>query len=122
MIGSLRLTPEAETRVEELSNVYTAALVMQAKTLAYGRQDELVLPNHVNGASQNLRSTAPGTFWQETFIALGSIVFGAGLSALITQFMNGPTASLLWIGLSVVGILAGGAIFGVGLTLRLLRL
>ena len=55
-VGQKRLTREAETRVREYANAYTLALIVQAKTLAYHRRDDVVLPNHVDEARVILRT------------------------------------------------------------------
>jgi hypothetical protein len=63
-IGQKKLTPEAETRARELASDYLLTLTVQAKTLAYSRRDDVVLPNHIDEARVVLRTQPRPRTWQ----------------------------------------------------------
>ena len=103
------LHPQAEDLVRQRTNEFATSLLLQAKTLAYQRRDDVVLSNHVEEALDIIRKRRDPGRLREFVIIMGGALFGAFVQGFITELSSGrPLLVAIYV---VLGFLGMGLIF-----------
>lgn len=114
-LAAKKLSPEAEAHAKDVFDEFTSNLVLQAKTLAHIRREELVLTNHIKEAQDIISKRMKEKWWHESLILLGGILIGIFAQGLLTELSNNifrPTLILTYVMFGIVGMLSvGGGLF-----------
>jgi hypothetical protein len=97
------LHPNAEKLLRQYINVFATTLLYQAKLLAYQKNDDVVLSNHVEEALGMARKGPERRWLKEVLVILGSTFFGAGVSGIISEYTSAGPRPLLFVIYAVMG-------------------
>lgn len=97
--------PQAQVFARQEIKQFATALILRAKTLAYERNDEVVLVNHVKEALTEMREKPRRKRWKELVILIGGSFFGAFVQGFIAELANGNTTLVVvYVMLGFVGL------------------
>jgi hypothetical protein len=83
--------PEAVNLATRYIDRFAVSVILQAKVLAHGGSDDVVLRRHIEIAEPVLRRQADDkSWWKQTAVLLGSATFGVGLSNVIREVLSIP--------------------------------
>ena len=101
------LHPQTQTTAEGHIQDFAEALMLQSKTIAAIQGADEVQSVHVNAARAFILTTfQKAKRSSELYISFGSILLGAFLQGLITEYSNGrPGWMVIYVMLGVVGAL-----------------
>ena len=85
---SLELHPHAEELASKYVNEFSVSLLLQAKLLAWNRNDDIVLSNHVEAALNFIRKSEEKKRVRELAMLFGSAFIGAFLQGALTELSN----------------------------------
>lgn len=85
---NLKLHPPAEELANKYINEFAASLILQAKLLAWNRNDDIVLSNHVEAALSYIRKSEEKKRAREIAIIFGSVLIGAFIQGALTELAN----------------------------------
>jgi hypothetical protein len=98
--------PLAKEHIKNLIMHFAVSLVVQAKTLAYQRNDDNVTQNHVNEALNIIQQERIQKRWRNWIGALGGALVGAFVSGFINELSVGrrPVWLAIYVALGVLGL------------------
>jgi len=82
------LHPHAEELASKYVNEFSVSLLLQAKLLAWNRNDDIVLSNHVEAALNFIRKSEEKKRVRELAMLFGSAFIGAFLQGALTELSN----------------------------------
>jgi hypothetical protein len=85
---NLKLHPPAEELANKYINEFAVSLILQAKLLAWNRNDDIVLSNHVEAALSYIRKSEEKKRAREIAIIFGSVLIGAFIQGALTELAN----------------------------------
>ena len=86
-----QLHPNAMALAKKRINELATSLLLQAKTLAYEEQDDVVLSNHIEEALDIIKREQKQKWVKELVSVLGGALFGAFVQGFITELSTGNT-------------------------------
>ena len=106
---NLELHPYAEELANKFVNEFAVSLLLQAKLLAWNRNDDIVLSNHVETALKFIRKSEEKKRAREIAILLGSVLIGAFLQGAITELSNNRA---VWVFVyAILGVIGTSLVF-----------
>lgn len=106
---NLELHPHAEELANKFVNEFAVSLLLQAKLLAWNRNDDIVLGNHVETALKFIRESKEKKRAREIAILLGSVLIGAFLQGAITELSNNRA---VWVFVyAILGVIGTSLVF-----------
>ena len=104
-ITQMPLHPAADELIRRRVYQFAAALVHQAKLIAFTQDDDMVTRNHVHEALERLDSRKQANWVQTLLLTFGSAFFGGGVQGFITEVSNNRPAWIITYGvLALVGL------------------
>lgn len=103
----IKLHPPAEEFIEDLIMDFGTTLLVQAKTLAYQREDDIVLKNHVSDALNIIQQERRPKRWRNWAVALGGVLLGtfvSGFTAELSSRMH-PIMLAIYVVLGFLGLI-----------------
>ena len=98
--------PLAKEHIENLIMHFAVTLVLQAKNLAYQRNDDNVTQNHVDEALNTIQQERIQKRWRSWIGVLGGALVGAFVSGFINELSVGtrPVWLAIYVALGVLGL------------------
>jgi hypothetical protein len=99
--------PQAQKLIEQLTLDFGTAILLQAKTLAHRRNDDVVLRTHVDEALDIIQQERRQRRWKDWAVAIGGALFGTFAQGFITELSAGrnPIFLGIYVLLGFVGLL-----------------
>lgn len=107
-IAKKEIHQEAEVLLEKIVSEYGAAVLLQARILAYQRGFEVVSKNHIQEALEKLRNNKEEKWWQNFLLLLGGTLLGTFAQGFITELQKSKIEPLwvaIYVALGFIGIL-----------------
>ena len=106
---NLELHPHAEELAGKYINEFAVSLRLQAKLLAWNRNDDIVLSNHVEAALDSIRKSEEKKRVREIAILLGSALIGAFFQGSLTELSNNRA---VWVFVyAILGMIGASLVF-----------
>jgi len=106
---NLELHSHAEELAKKYVNEFAVSLLLQAKLLAWNRNDDIVLSNHVEAALNSIRKSDERKRVREIAILLGSALIGAFIQGSLTELSNNRA---VWVFVyAVLGMIGASLVF-----------
>jgi hypothetical protein len=106
-IVNKELHSQARQLIEQLTLDFATSLLVQAKTLAQRRDDEIVLRHHVDEALESIQQERKRKRGRDLAGALGGVSLGAFLQGFPTELLGGrdPMSLVFFVVLGLLGVL-----------------
>jgi hypothetical protein len=90
---------EATKLKDKIASEYSDSIVQLAKILAYQRDDDMVLSNHIREAHNIIRkgTQKKKQIRQDLILLIGSAILGMGVQGFISELVN-QTYRAIWMG------------------------
>lgn len=106
---NLELHSHAEELAKKYVNEFAVSLLLQAKLLAWNRNDDVVLSNHVEAALDSIRKSEEKKRVREIAILLGSALIGAFFQGSLTELSNNRA---VWVFVyAILGMIGASLVF-----------
>jgi len=101
-----KLEERADSALKQYAKDYAAAILLNARLIAYRNNSEQIELSHVEKAIENISKTKKNLWSKDLVITIGGALFGAFVQGFITELSNGnPILVAVYVILGFAGIM-----------------